>query len=394
MSLSNRFRRFPPAVLATAFATFVAFLGIGVVDPVLPTIAQTMGASHAMVELLFTSYILVMSVTMLISGMLSTRFGGKTTMLLGLGIVAVFAGLCGLASSVEMLALLRGGWGFGNALFTTTALAIIVGVSTEGTAAAITLYEAALGLGIAAGPLVGGFLGGQSWRFPFFATATLMIVGILVTLLTVSDPDQSEERQRVRDVLAAFRHDGVLVNALVGLLYSFAFFVVLAYAPLALGLSAMSLGVTFFAWGTLVAIGSVFVANRLIERFGQILTITADLIGFALVLAAMSVAGGRTLIGLVVLTGLFCGVANATLTTLAMQVSPFTRSVSSAAYNSLRWAGAAFAPILAGYVGSHYGTTTPFLMGAAVVGLGAVCLLIKGNIIQTNLSTPTTHHAD
>lgn len=39
-------------------------------------------------------------------------------------------------------------------------------------------------------------------------------------------------------------------------------------------------------------------------------------------------------------------------------------------------------------------TTTPFLMGAGVVGLGSVCLLIKGNIIRTNLSTPTTHHTD
>lgn len=39
-------------------------------------------------------------------------------------------------------------------------------------------------------------------------------------------------------------------------------------------------------------------------------------------------------------------------------------------------------------------TTTPFLMGVGVVGLGSVCLLIKGNIIRTNLSTPTTHHTD
>lgn len=54
---------------------------------------------------------------------------------------------------------MRAGWGLGNALFTSTALSIIVGVSTGSLASSITLYEAALGLGIASGPLLGGFLG-------------------------------------------------------------------------------------------------------------------------------------------------------------------------------------------------------------------------------------------
>lgn len=46
-------RDFHPAVLATALATFVSFLGIGIVDPILPSIARTMGASHFMVMFLF-----------------------------------------------------------------------------------------------------------------------------------------------------------------------------------------------------------------------------------------------------------------------------------------------------------------------------------------------------
>ena len=47
------------------------------------------------------------------------------------------------------------------------------------------LFEAALGLGIASGPLLGGLLGGISWRGPFFGTATLMAIGfiLIVTLL-------------------------------------------------------------------------------------------------------------------------------------------------------------------------------------------------------------------
>ncbi len=173
-------KQFPSAVWATAFATYVAFMGIGVVDPILPLIGRKMGASPSQVEWLFTSYIAIMALAMLISGVLGTRLGGKRTMLIGLGLVVVFATASGLSPSILVLALFRGGWGLGNAFFTSTALSIIVGLSIGGMGPAITLYEAALGFGIASGPLLGGMLGEVSWRDPFFGTATLMAIAFLV----------------------------------------------------------------------------------------------------------------------------------------------------------------------------------------------------------------------
>ena len=47
----------------------------------------------------------------------------------------------------------RAGWGVGNALFIATSLAVIVASASGGFAGAIVLYETALGLGIAVGPL-------------------------------------------------------------------------------------------------------------------------------------------------------------------------------------------------------------------------------------------------
>ena len=63
----------------------------------------------------------------------------------------------------------RAGWGIGNALFIATSLAVIIASASGGFAGAIVLYETALGLGIAVGPLVGGTLGAVSWRGPFSA---------------------------------------------------------------------------------------------------------------------------------------------------------------------------------------------------------------------------------
>ncbi|NEE38126.1 MFS transporter, partial [Streptomyces sp. SID7982] len=51
--------RQPKAVWATAGASVVAFMGIGLVDPILPSIAQGLDASASQVSLLFTSYFLI-----------------------------------------------------------------------------------------------------------------------------------------------------------------------------------------------------------------------------------------------------------------------------------------------------------------------------------------------
>ena len=148
--------RQPKAVWAVAFASVVAFMGIGLVDPILKPIADNLGASPSQVSLLFTSYMAVMGVAMLVTGVVSSRIGPKRTLLLGLAIIIVGAGLAGMSSTVTGIVGWRALWGLGNALFIATALATIVNSAKGSVAQAVILYEAALGLGIAVGPLVGG----------------------------------------------------------------------------------------------------------------------------------------------------------------------------------------------------------------------------------------------
>ena len=46
----------PKAVYAVALACVVSFMGIGLVDPILPAISQQLDATPSQVTLLFTSY--------------------------------------------------------------------------------------------------------------------------------------------------------------------------------------------------------------------------------------------------------------------------------------------------------------------------------------------------
>lgn len=217
----------PKAVWAVFFACIIAFMGIGLVDPILPAIAKNLQASQSEVTLLFTSYNAVMAVAMLITGWITSRFGMKATLLMGIVVIALFSALGGLSNGIWILVGLRGGWGLGNALFVATSLTAIVSLSKGSIAKSIILYEAAIGLGISVGPLIGGWLGAISWRGPFLGVAALMAVAYLS--LTVLMPKSNGGKQEkvnisILEPFRAMKHRSLVVFGLTACLYNFGFF--------------------------------------------------------------------------------------------------------------------------------------------------------------------------
>src|SRR5204863_3591942 len=204
---------------AVAFACVVSFMGIGLVDPILPALSVQLHATPAQVSLLFTSYLVVTAVAMLFTGWVSSRIGPKRTLIAGLAIIVVFSALAGLSGSIGGIVGFRAGWGLGNALFIATSLSVIVGAASGGVSGAIILYEAALGLGIASGPLLGGVLGDISWRGPFFGTAALMAVGFIAVTVLLEQLPKPARKVSLADPLKALRHRGLLVAGLVALFY-------------------------------------------------------------------------------------------------------------------------------------------------------------------------------
>ena len=92
--------RQPKAVFAVAFACVVSFMGIGLVDPILPSISRQLHASPSEVTLLFTSYMVVTAVAMLITNWVSSRLGAKRTLIAGLVLIVVFSALAGASPSI------------------------------------------------------------------------------------------------------------------------------------------------------------------------------------------------------------------------------------------------------------------------------------------------------
>lgn len=279
---------------AVAFACVFSFMGIGLVDPILNSLKGDLGATDSQTTMLFTSYLVVTAVAMLITGAVSSRIGAKNTLIAGLVLIVAFAAAAGASDSISQIIGFRAGWGVGNALFIVTSLAVIVGAASGGFEGAIVLYETALGVGIATGPLIGGLLGEVSWRGPFFGVAVLMLIALVATVVLVEPTPKPAEKQSVLEPIKALRYRSLATTSVVGLLYNWGFFTILAVSPFLIEFKPIPMGGVFFGWGILVA---------------------------------------------VIASGVFVGLNNTLVTSAVMSIAPVPRPTASATYGFVRFIG-------------------------------------------------------
>jgi len=310
--------------------------------------------------------------------MATGRFGYKKILVTGVSLVAVAAVLAALSTSIGQLAALRGLWGLGNAMFFATAMVLLVSLAND-REWVVELFETCVGLGFAVGPLLGGLLGGISWRVPFFVCGVFMLVALLVSVTRLQDPAQKPAPLRLGRVFGLFRKPGFLALAGVTAAYNFCFFVILGYTPVFLGLDVVPLGLVFTAWGVGLAVGILVVGHRLAHRVGAVQTLGIAVVGVlaALVLLALDLGTAWSVVVLVG-AGVFMGIANANLTDLSLALGDSDRRVTTGAFNLVRWGFAAPAPVIAGLL-HPVSATAPFWLGVGVLALGVVVFVVAGH---------------
>jgi len=381
----------PRAGLAVAFATVGVFMGIGVVSPILPTLALELGGSPAQVSLLFTSYMAVMGLAMVATGWISSRIGMRTTLLVGLAVIALAALGSSLSWTVGQIVGFRAGWGLGNALFVATSLAAIVAAMPGERSRAITFYEAAVGAGIATGPLLGGLLGQISWRAAFLGSAALVVASFVVLAAILPPAPRPAAPTSLTAPFRALAHRGLFSVAAVSLLYHLGLFTLFSYGPFVLGYSSTRIGFVFSGWGLCLVCASVLLAPRLQSTVGAVPTVATALVSFAatLTLVAVFVDDRAVVTACIVVSGLFVGLLNALVTEIGMHVSTVDGATVAASYSFVRFGGGACAPWLAGWLGQTTEPWVPFAATAAAAFLGLGALALGGRQLPSRRRTRT-----
>ncbi|WP_127502736.1 DHA2 family efflux MFS transporter permease subunit [Actinoplanes solisilvae] len=176
---------------------FLVSLDSTIVNVALPSIARELDSSVSKLQWTVDAYLLVLASLLLLSGSLADRIGRKRVFAAGLAVFTSGSLLCSVAPSDNWLIVFRMFQAVGGSAMTPVALAIItnVFVAPAERARVIGIWAAVSGAGIAAGPLLGGFLiDSIGWRSIFWINVPTGIAAFVLTLLLVPESRAAKPR--------------------------------------------------------------------------------------------------------------------------------------------------------------------------------------------------------
>jgi EmrB/QacA subfamily drug resistance transporter len=189
------FRNQPIAALAViCLGVFVISVDATIVNVALPTLSRELEADTAQLQWIVDAYTLVMSGLLLSAGSFSDRYGRRGWLNSGLALFAITSAVAAQANSADQLIAARAAMGVGAAVIFPTTLGLITNIFTDPVprAKAIGLWAAMVGVGVAVGPISGGWLLEHFWWGAIFMVnipvAVVAIAGGVLFVPTSRDP--------------------------------------------------------------------------------------------------------------------------------------------------------------------------------------------------------------
>jgi EmrB/QacA subfamily drug resistance transporter len=178
---------------AMVFALFMVMLDMTVVTVALPSIQSSLNASEQSLEWTVNAFSLALASLTLLGGKLGDRFGRRRLFLAGLVIFTASSAACALSQTDAQLVAGRAVQGVGGALMGPLSLSIIVAAfPRDRLPVALGIWAGASAVGLAIGPLVGGFLvDAAGWASVFWVNVPIGIVGLFVTAWVVPESRDS-----------------------------------------------------------------------------------------------------------------------------------------------------------------------------------------------------------
>lgn len=186
---------------------FIAFLGIGLVIPVLPTIMNELHISGSVVGYMVAAFAITQLIVSPIAGKLVDNIGRKVMIVAGLFIFGLSELLFGIGRTIEILFISRMLGGVSAAFIMPAVTAYIADITTlSQRSKALGYMSAAISTGFIIGPGIGGFLAEFGTRIPFYAAGILGFVAAILSLILLKEPTRSlDDQEAAPSILGSVR---------------------------------------------------------------------------------------------------------------------------------------------------------------------------------------------
>ncbi|MBW4597027.1 MAG: MFS transporter [Brasilonema angustatum HA4187-MV1] len=359
--------------------SLVAISGVVGINPIMPNIAKALNIPAQEVGLIMTTFLMPTTVGTLIFGALADRIGRKKILIPSLLLFGVGGILCAIANNFHSLLEWRFLTGVGAASLESLELTLISDLySGKMLTTAMGFNSAMIGIAATIYPLIGGFLGELSWRYPFLLSILAFPVALLISKnLKVPSKQKSTGNLNLSNYLKN-TFNNVKNPQVFGLLFAvFSLFVIelgtfYTYVPIfaatQLGASGVEIGIIICCQSLVFSFAASqvgFLANRLSEK-------KLIMLGFLLCGLSLLIMPAMNNTWLLIIPSVIFGVSVALIfpplqATLAGIAPEGYRAGFMALNVTVQSLGRALGPLFAGLAYSAWGIQGVFYASAVLI---------------------------
>ncbi|MCY7785012.1 MULTISPECIES: multidrug efflux MFS transporter Bmr [unclassified Bacillus (in: firmicutes)] len=357
---------------------FIAFLGIGLVIPVTPTIMNELHLSGTAVGYMVACFAVTQLIVSPIGGRWVDRFGRKIMIVIGLLFFSVSEFLFGIGKTVEMLFISRMLGGISAAFIMPGVTAFIADITTIKTRPkALGYMSAAISTGFIIGPGLGGFLAEIHSRLPFFFAAAFALLAAILSMLTLREPERNPENQDIKGQKSGFKRIFAPMYFIAFLIILISSFGLASFESLfalfvdhKYGFTASDIAIMITGGAIVGAITQVVLFDRFTRWFGEIHLIRYSLILSTILVFLMTVVNSYFTILLVTVT-VFVGfdLMRPAVTTYLSKIAGNEQGFAGGMNSLFTSIGNVFGPIIGGML-FDIDVNYPFYFATAALAVG------------------------
>ena len=392
---------------------FCVALGFGILAPAIPVFAKSFGVTATQASAVISVFAFMRLIGAVPAGWLVDRIGERSVLITGLTIVAVSSALAGFSTTFGQLLGFRGIGGLGSAMFTVSAMALLLrSVGPEQRGRAAGAFQGGFLLGGVAGPAVGGLVTGISIRLPFFVYAATLGAAVVVvvtmmahTHLREKDPTapvltDPEEAKGWRQLVHALRDRAYVTALAVNLGNGFTSFglrsaIVPLFVVYSLGLKPSWTGYGLLAAAIVQAV-LLLPAGRMADTRGRKPALIIGTGATALGFVALALTGAiPAFLGAMAVLGVGAAFLSSAPAAVVGDITGGRRSGPIVAtFQMMSDVGAVSGPIIAGLIVDSTGSyEAGFLVGAGVIAVAFVLATLMPETLR-RLPVATASTAD